>query len=115
MDISFDSSSGTFILRVSGDMRLWSREEGSDRLVEVLRARRQLPKQLIFNLADVECIDSLGVGALVRVLVECTKQDIDLKIVMPRGPAIRVLELVHIFDGCATFADEAAAARAATG
>ena len=112
MDISFDNSSGTFILRVSGDMRLWSREEGSQRLVEVLRARRQLPKRMILNLADVEYIDSLGVGALVRVLVECTTHQIDLKIVLPTGPAVRVLELVHIFDACPTFADEAAAARA---
>jgi anti-anti-sigma factor len=112
MDVAFDNSSGTFILRVSGDMRLWSREEGNERLVDLLRAREYLPKRMILNLAQVEHIDSLGVGALSRVLVECGKQEIDLKVVMPAAMAGKVLKAVHIFDACTAFPDEAAAVRA---
>jgi anti-anti-sigma factor len=115
VDIAFDNSSGTFVLRVSGDMRLWSREEGSERLVDLLRARKSLPKRMVLNLADVEHLDSLGVGALARVLVECGKQEIDMKVVLPTGFAGRVLTMVRIFEACAAFPDESAAVRASLG
>ena len=115
MDIAFDNSSGTFVLRVSGDMRLWNREKGNERLLDLLRARKDLPKRMILNLAEVEQLDSLGVGALARVLVECGKQEIDLTVVLPTGIAGKVLGVVHIFDAYPAFPNEAAAVRASLG
>jgi anti-anti-sigma factor len=115
MDIALRVSSGTFVLRVSGDMRLWSREDGNERLVNLLRTQENLPKQMILNLAEVNHLDSLGVGALARVLVECGRQEIELNVVLPAGLPGKVLRLVRIFDARPTFLDETAALRAAAG
>jgi anti-anti-sigma regulatory factor len=113
MNIVFDDSSGAFILRVSGDMRMWGcREAENLRLVNLLRAQEKLPKRLILNLAEVKQVDSLGVGALGRVVAECGKQEMRLSVVLPTGTAGKVLRLVHIFDAWPEFPDEAAAFQA---
>jgi anti-anti-sigma factor len=113
MNIAFDDCSGTFILRVSGDMRIWGRRQAEQqRLVNLLRAQENLPKRMILNLAEVKQIDSLGVGALARLLAECAKQEIELNVVLPAGVPGNVLKLVHIFDAWPVFPDETAAARA---
>jgi anti-anti-sigma factor len=113
MNISFEVSSDIFILRVSGDMRIWgSREAEQLRLVKLLRSQENLPKRMVLNLGDVKQIDSLGVGALARVVVECGKQEIHLSVVMPPGIPGKVLKLVHIFDSWPAFPDEASAVQA---
>ncbi len=98
MDVALTVSSGAFALRVSGDMRLWNRESGNECLVNLLRAQENLPKQMILNLAEVEHLDSLGVGALARLLVECGKQEMNLNVVLPAGLPGQVLKSVRIFD-----------------
>ena len=113
MNIVFEDSSGIFILRVSGDMRIWGRREAENqRLVDLIRAQEKPPQRIILNLAEVKQIDSLGVGALARVVVECAKQAIALNVVLPLGLAGKVLRFVHIFDGWPAFPDEAAAVAA---
>jgi anti-anti-sigma factor len=113
MNIVFDDSSGTFILRVSGDMRIWGRREAETlRLVNLVRAQEKLPRGVILNLAEIKQIDSLGVGALARLLVECAKQEIALNVVLPTGIPGKVLKLVHIFDAWPAFPDETAAVQA---
>ena len=96
-------------------MRLWGREDGAERLVNLLRAREELPTQMILSLAEVERFDSLGIGALARALVECTKRQIDLKVVLPTGVPGTVLRLLHILDPWPAFPDETSAIRAFLG
>jgi anti-anti-sigma factor len=114
MNIEFEASSDIFILRVSGDMRIWGRRDAEQlRLVQLLRAQESLPKRMILILAEVKQIDSLGVGALARVVVECGKQEINLNVVLPLGIPGKVLKMVHIFDAWPSFPDEAAAVHGA--
>ena len=114
MNIEFEASSDIFILRVSGDMRIWGRRDAEQlRLVQLLRAQENLPKRMILNLAEVKQVDSLGVGALARVVVECGKQEINLNVVLPLGIPGKVLKMVHIFDAWPSFSDEAAAVHGA--
>ena len=113
MNIEFEVSSDTFILRVSGDMRIWGRRDAEQlRLVNLLRSHDNLPKRMILNLGEVKQIDSLGVGALARVVVECGKQEIRLNVILPPGIPGKVLKMVHIFDAWPSFPDEASAVQA---
>jgi anti-anti-sigma factor len=113
MNIEFEASSDIFIIRVSGDMRIWGRRDAEQlRLVNLLRAQENLPKKMILNLGEVKQVDSLGVGALARVVVECGKQEINLSVVLPPGVPGKVLKMVHIFDAWPAFPDEAAAVQA---
>jgi anti-anti-sigma factor len=116
MNIAFDDSRGPLILRVSGDLRIWGqREAEGQRLVNLVRAQENLPKEIVLNLADVQQIDSLGVGMLARTLVECAKQQRSLRVVLPAGSAGKVLKMVHIFDRWPAFPDENAAVQASKG
>ena len=116
MNIVFDDSFGPFILRVSGDLRIWGRREAESlRLVNLVRAQENLPNDMILNLSGVKQIDSLGVGMLARVLVECAKQQRELKVVLPPGVPGKVLKLVHIFDSWPSFPDESDAVQACLG
>jgi len=65
------------------------------------------------NLAEVEHLDPLGVGALARLLVECGKQEMNLHVVLPAGLAGQVLKSVRIFDAWSSFLDETSALRVA--
>src|ERR1035438_4000904 len=48
MNIVFDDSFGPFILRVSGDLRIWGRREAESlRLVNLVRAQENLPNDMI--------------------------------------------------------------------
>ena len=115
MNTAFDNSADNFIMRVSGDMRLWGREEGQESLVNLLRAQENLPKRIILNLCEITQVDSLGIGALARVAVECGKREIDLKVVLPTGFPGKVLKLLHLFDAWPAFPDEAGAVRGSLG
>ena len=109
MEITKERFADFFILRVGGDVRVWGRPEDSDTPLQTLRAEGHLPGQVIFNLSQVTRIDSAGIGALVRVIIECAKREIDLKPILPRGVAGEAIRRVHIFDNYPDFPDEAAA------
>lgn len=115
-------------MRVSGDLRLWGRAE-PDRLVKVLRhgigeevaisledlTKEQFlveslpsenPSELILNLKKLARVDSLGIGALVRLPLECSKRRIALKVILPGGTAGHTLRMVRIFEAWPQYADE---------
>ncbi len=109
MKIALNSRSDILILRVSGDMRIWGHEEGQERILKAIRAQESPPRRLILSLSDVHHIDTAGVGALARVLIECGKCEIQLKTVLPGGFPGQMLKRLHIFDAWSDFPDEAAA------
>lgn len=98
---------------MAGDLRLWGKDGEEGRLLRLLRAEVQLPGQLVLNMAEIRHLDTAGICELVRVIVECTKREIDLKLLMPRNVAGEALRRLHIFDAWQEFHEEAAAVQAA--
>src|ERR1051326_1624251 len=109
MEISTVRISGSLVVRASGDLRIWGHEAENDHLLNLLRAESDLPKQVILNLSQLTRVDSMGIGSLVRVVIECAKRDVGLKVVMPSGVAGEAIRCVRIFEAYPEFADEAAA------
>ncbi len=102
------------VLRLKGDMRLWGRPELEEQLLKTFQSGMQdLVNQLVLNLAGITTLDTMGITALIRVLIECTKRRIGLRVVMPSGVAGESLRRVRVFEPWPSYKDEAAAVRAA--
>jgi anti-anti-sigma regulatory factor len=91
---------------------LWGKD-GQGQLLGLLRAEASLPRQLVFNMAKIHHLDTAGICELVRVIVECAKREIQMKLVMPHGVPGEALRRLHIFDAWQEFPEEAAAVAAA--
>jgi len=115
MKIAVDNVTGILILRVSGDMRIWGHEEEQERMLNLLRAQETPPKRVILSLSHVHHIDTAGVGALARVLIECGKSEAELKVVPPGGFPGEMLKRIHIFEAWPVFSEETAAIQASLG
>ena len=113
MKANLERQPGHVILRVGGDLRLWGKREVEGQLLRLLRAEPQLPGQLVLNIAEIHHLDTAGICEMVRVIVECTKREVDLKLVLPRGVPGEALRRLHIFDAWQEFREEAAAVQAA--
>ncbi len=109
MKITLEALAGILILRVSGDMRIWRFEEEQEHLLILLRAQEAPVKRAILSLAEVHHMDTAGVGALARLLIECSKREIELRVVLPGGFPGQMLKRIHLFDKWPAFPDEAAA------
>jgi len=113
VEANLDRQAAHVILRVKGDLRVWGKRESEGQLLRMLRAEEQLPNQLVLNMAEIHHLDTAGICELVRVVVECTKREIDLKLVLPRGVPGDALRRLHIFDAWKEFHEEEAAIQAA--
>ena len=116
MEAELERRGECLVLRVRGDMRLWSRPEQAESLLEKFRSGLgNPPAQLVLSLGDVEHvehIDTRGIMALVPVLVECSRRKIELKMVMPSGVAAEPMRYVRIFAPWPSFPNETAALQA---
>ncbi len=116
MEVQVERQPAFLLLRVKGDMRFWGHQEREDNLRDSLRSGLENPTgQLVLSLAGVTHIDTTGIAALVRVIHECAKHHVSLKVVMPPGLPGEALRRVRIFDAWPTFREEAAALNAAGG
>ena len=115
MKVVAEGVTGVLILRVSGDMRIWGHEEEQERMLNLLRAQETPLKCVILSLAKVHHMDTSGVGAVARLLIECGKCKIELKAVLPAGLPGEMLKRIHIFDAWPQFPDETAAVQASLG
>lgn len=113
MQANLAREAGHAVLRVAGDLRLWGKDVEEGRLLRLLRAEQHLPGQLVLNMAEIHHLDTAGICELVRVIVECSKRDVDLKLVLPRGVPGEALRRLHIFDAWQEFHEESAAVQAA--
>lgn len=95
-------------------MRLWGRSEHEEELVKLLRSGLQdRPSQVVLNMRGLTNVDSLGISALVRIPIECARQKMGLKVILPPGIAGEALRRVRVFEPWPSFNDEAAAIQAA--
>ncbi len=105
---------GFLILRLKGNMRLWGRPELEKELVEAFRSGLEgNPAQLILSLSGLTNLDTLGIAALVRILIECSKRKIELKVVMPPGTPGDAIRCVRVFEPWPEFKEEQEAVQAA--
>ena len=112
MKVAIEDVTGVLVLRASGNMRIWGHEEEQERMLNLLRAQEPPPKRVVLSLSKVHHMDTSGVGALARVLIESGKSEIELKVVLPGGFPGEMLRRIHIFDAWSQFPDEAAAIQA---
>lgn len=113
MEAEFEKHDGYLLLRVKGDVRLWGRSDiEKDMLERFHNAVAEDTKHLVLNLARISYLDTMGIAAMVRILIECSKRKIDLKLVMPGGVPGESLRRVRIFEPWPAYPDEAAAIRA---
>jgi anti-anti-sigma factor len=110
MNITIETSPSMILLRLAGDLRLWGREEQEQNLTRAIRTvGEQLSGCLVLSLAGVAHVDSAGVGSLVRVPLECARQNVELLVVLPKGLAGEAIRRLRIFDPWPNFTDEATA------
>ncbi len=113
MEAQLEHHPGYMVLRVKGDLRLWGHPEQEEEVVKVFRTGLDDPPgHLVLNLAEISFLDTKGILALVPVLVECSRRRIELKVVMPTGPAGDALRYVRVLDQWPVFDDEQAAVQA---
>ncbi len=114
MEAELERHPGFLVLRVKGNMRLWGHPELEARLLQTFRAGLDdSPAQLVLNMGGLTNLDTLGIAALVRVLIECSKRKMDLKVVLPPGMAGEALRCVRVFEPWPSYQDEQAAIQAA--
>lgn len=116
MEAQLEHHPGYIVLRIKGDLRMWGHPEQEESLLKTFRTGLDdPPAQLVFSLSGVSFIDTKGILALIPVLVECSRRRIELKVVMPPGPAGDALRYVRVLDTWPVFEDEQAAIQAAAG
>jgi anti-anti-sigma factor len=107
MEAHLQHHAGCAILRISGDLRLWDHNDAAKELLKQLPADMALPgNRLVLDLAGVDHIDSLGITALVKVLIACVKSNVGICTVMPGGTAGQSIRSTRIFAAWPEFASE---------
>lgn len=115
MEAKLEQHPGFAILRIEGDLRLWGYAARETQILQAVKGVPDLPGQLILSLGGITRLDTAGIRPLVRVVIECTKRNIEAKVVMPPSIAGQALRQLHIFDGWPEFPDEAAAIKSIAG
>jgi anti-sigma B factor antagonist len=98
---------GVEVVKVSGRIELG---EGSAAIREVVRdllARGR--KKIVLDLADVDYIDSAGLGALVSAFTSVRNEGGDLKLVYLTKKVQDLLQMTKLYTVFEIFADETAA------
>lgn len=110
MQATLEPLSRCAILRVSGDLRLWDHEDTEQRLLTLIPTDMSFPgNRLILSLGGLTNIDSLGITALVKILIACVKNQVGLCTVLPRGTAGQSIRSTRIFAAWPEFNNEDAA------
>ena len=110
MQTELERYPGALLLRLKGDMRLWGKPDLGENMIKTLRsALEDPPGRLVLSLTGVDHLDTLGISSLVNILLDCSKHQIELRLVMPAGAAGEALRQVRIFEPSPVFPDEQSA------
>ena len=110
MQASLHSYDRCAVLRVSGDLRLWDHSAADQEMLKLVPADKPLPgNRLVLNLTGLTHIDSLGITALVKVVIGCVKRDVAIGTILPSGAAGQSIRSTRIFAAWPEFASEDAA------
>src|ERR1051326_493118 len=109
MEATLHAQARCAVLRVSGDLRLWDHNDVAKELLKQLPTDMALPgHRLVLNIGELTHIDSLGIGALVKVVIACVKNNVGICTVMPGGAAGQSIRSTRIFAAWPEFASEEA-------
>jgi len=113
LEAEFEKHDGYLLARIKGDVRLWGRSDVEKDVLERFRnSVAEDTKHLVLNLSRISYLDTMGIAAMVRILIECSKRKLELKLVLPGGVPGESLRRVRIFEPWPSYHDEAAAVRA---
>ena len=113
MQVEIQQLSQTTLLRLEGDMRLWGHPELEEKLLDAFRGGlNDEVREIVLNMRGLTSVDTMGIAALVRVLIELTKRNLTLKLILPPGTVGESLRRVRIFEPWPEYREESAALRA---
>ena len=94
MDLRVETPrTGTAVVRLDGRLDLVSAGEAKQRLVETVESGH---RRLVVDMADVDFVDSSGLGAIVGVLKAARQAGGDLRIARPTSQLRSILELTML-------------------
>ena len=94
-------------------MRLWGHPELEEKLLDGFRGwLNDEVREIVLNMRGLTSVDTMGIAALVRVLIESTRRNMALKVILPPGTVGESLRRVRIFEPWPEYREEAAALRA---
>ena len=112
LQVEIQQLSQATLLRLEGDMRLWGHPELEEKLLEAFRGGLDNDvREIVLNLRGLTSVDTMGIAALVRVLIESTKRNLTLKVILPPGTVGESLRRVRIFEPWPEYREESAALR----
>lgn len=107
MEATLQRYSRCAVLRITGDLRLWDHGDTEQKLLKLVPADMVFPgNRLILSLGGLTNIDSLGIAALVKVLIACVKKQVGLCTVLPGGSAGHAIRSTRIFAAWPEFDSE---------
>ena len=110
MDLSVDLGAGVPVIRITGDMRLWGKQEVADEIRESLHSLMVAGhKRIVVNLCGVRRIDSRGIGCLARIHATAITKSAEISLVLAPGQVMDALQQLNFVKLYPIFADEASA------
>jgi len=105
MKLQIEQQDNATIVQIHGSVDM----AGAERLREgLLDAATDAPGRVIVDLQHMTFINSLGLGALIAMFLQCRKDGKPLSLVSPQPKIVRMLELTRltkIFDVCDSVED----------
>jgi anti-sigma B factor antagonist len=94
MDLRVESSRpGAAVVRIDGRLDLVTAGEAKQQMVEAIEGGQ---RRLVLDMAQVEFVDSSGLGAIVGVLKAARQAGGDVRIASPTGQLRSILELTML-------------------
>ncbi len=93
MDLKIRRGADVYIIDVNGEMDLYN----SYKLKElIMRMLEKKVRSFVINLANVDYIDSSGIGALIFICSTIRKMNLDIMIANIHGSVKKVIELTKL-------------------
>ena len=110
MDLAVDLGAGVPVVRITGDMRLWGKQEVADEIRESLHSLMVAGhKRIVINMAGVTRIDSRGIGCLARIHATAITKNADISLVLAAGQVMDSLRQLNFVKLYPIYLEEAAA------
>ena len=107
MDINVRKRSEVQLIQLRGPLRMGPAVDGLRQAMEEVIGNGD--HRLVINLAEVNMIDSSGIGLLVRFLASTKKLGGNIKLVQPSKFAVQTLKLVGVLNLFEIFEEDDAA------